>query len=168
MQCQTHTWLLISSCWWNEWHNHLCSFPHVFCSGHCDYPLSGHIAPRPTCMPLQWMIFSSDTPPPFQVPTHLLRSSSNVRSSMKHLLRSRWCLIHLSVPSIWHRVTVMKWALKWESAWTEGRSQYPIADKNMGFMVWQTWMHILLLDLHLVTLVRLCHPSETSLVVKWE
>lgn len=126
MQCQPHMWLLISSYWLNEWHNHLPFFPHVFCSGHRDYPLSLHMAPRPPCMPLQWMTFSSDHPslPRSQLPTHLLTSSSNVRSSTKHLLKSRWCLIHLYVPSIWLRVKVMKCVLKWESERTEGQSQY--------------------------------------------
>lgn len=106
---------------------------------------------------------------PFQVPTHLLRSSSNVRFSMKHLLRSRWCLMHLYVPRIWHRVKVMTCALKWESEWTEGQSQYPIADKNMGFMVWHTWMHILLLVLHLRDLGQVTSSlwDFSSLVVKW-
>lgn len=106
---------------------------------------------------------------PFQVPTHLLTSSSNVSSSMKHLLRSRWCLIHLYVPSVWLRVKVMKCALKWESEWTEGQSQYPIADRNVGLMVWQTRIHILLLDLHLRDLGQVMSSlwDFFSLVVKW-
>lgn len=85
------------------------------------------------CLCYEWVFFQW---PPCQIHTHLLRSSSNVTS-----LRARWRLIHLSVTCTWHRVKLTKFVLNEQVNEQKGQSQYPIADQNMSFVVWQTWIH---------------------------